>query len=308
MTNKWIRLLGALPLLWGALLHFPVASAQEFIDPELAFKFSAKAIDANTLEARWQIADGYYMYRDKFKFEVTGATLGKPVMPAGKIKTDEYFGKVETYRKDVRITLPIQRTPDAKSVTLKTTSQGCADAGLCYTPQTASVTIKLPAAAAGTAPAASGAESQSSTQAPSALAGLRSLGGMEMPKLLPPDEAFLVAAAMPDAQSARFDYTLTDNTYLYRNKLVFTVKSPVDIKIKVDTPAGDVKDDPTFGRTEVYHKNFSANLSLSRALAPGETLVLNAGWQGCNEAVGICYPPITRDFSLVPGAGAASSP
>ena len=308
---KWIRLLSALPILWGALVHFPVANAQEFIDPELAFKFSAKALDANTLEARWQIADGYYMYRDKFKFEVVGATLGKAVMPAGKVKSDEYFGKVETYRKDVRITLPIQRTPGTTSITLKTVSQGCADAGLCYTPQTASLTIKLPAliASAAAATPAPAVPQVSSIQAPSALEGLRSLGGLGMPKLLPPDEAFLVAAAMPTAQTAQFDYTLTDSTYLYRDKLGFVVKSPADVKIvKVDTPVGDVKEDPTFGRTEVYHKNFSATVTLSRALVPDEKLVLDATWQGCNEAVGICYPPINRDISLTPGVGAVALP
>ena len=310
---KWTRLLCALPILWGAFAHLPVVHAQEFIDPELAFKFSARALDANTLEARWQIADGYYMYRDKFKFEVTGAILGKPAMPAGKVKTDEYFGKVETYRKDVRITLPIQRTPGIASVTLKTVSQGCADAGLCYTPQTASISIKLPALIAAAA-AAPPPASSSVVPAASALDGLRSLGGMDMPKLLPPEEAFLVAAAMPDAQTVKIDYTLTDNTYLYRNKLAFVVKSPADVKIvQVDTPAGDVKEDPTFGRTEVYHKNFAASVTLSRALSSDEKLVLNATWQGCNEAVGVCYPPTQRDFILAAGAvttsvAAASAP
>jgi len=294
---KWIRLLGALPLLWGALAHFPVAHAEEFLDPEIAFKFSARALDANTLEARWQIADGYYMYRDKFKFAVAGATLGEPQLPAGKVKQDENFGKVETYRKDVRIALPIQRTPGVTSVTLTATSQGCADAGLCYTPQTASVSIKLPAlAAAVTAPAATATEGSAS-----ALEGLRSLvGGGGMPKLLPPDEAFLVAAAMADAQTVKLDVTLTPDTYLYRDKLAFIVKSPADVKVaRIDTPAGDVKDDPSFGRTEVYHRNFAASVTLSRALAAGETLLLEATWQGCNEAVGICYPPVSREFSLL---------
>src|SRR5512135_1067953 len=149
---KWIRLLSALFAVGGASGNFPVAHAEEFLDPEVAFKFSARALDANTLEAHWQIADGYYMYRDKFKFEVDGATLGTPQKPAGKLKQDENFGTVETYRKDVRIALPIQRTAGATSVTLKTVSQGCADAGLCYTPQSESVTIRLPAAVA--APAA----------------------------------------------------------------------------------------------------------------------------------------------------------
>ncbi len=308
---KWIRLLAALPVLWGALAHFPVAHAEEFLDPEVAFKFTARALDANTLEARWQIADGYYMYRDRFKFEVAGATLGSPALPAGKVKEDEYFGKVETYRKEVRIALPIQRSAGAETVTLKTTSQGCADAGLCYTPQTVSTTLKLPAlvAAVTSAPAQAAPPAASTAPAASALAGLRSLAGdAGMPQVLPPDEAFLVAAAMPDAQSVRFDYTLTADTYLYRDKLAYVVKSPADVRVaKVDTPAGDVKDDPTFGRTEVYHRNFSTGVTLSRTLAAGEQLVLEATWQGCNEAVGICYPPIKREFTLAATGGAAAA-
>ena len=315
---KWIRLLGALPVLWGALAisqvaHFPVAHAQEFLDPEVAFKFSARALDADTLEARWQIADGYYMYRNKFKFEVAGATLGAPQLPAGKVKEDENFGKVETYRKDVRIALPIKRTPGSTSVTLKTVAQGCADAGLCYTPQTESVSIKLPApeSAAMAAPAAAAPAASTVTPAAStsALAGLRSLAGdLGMPKLLPPDEAFLVAAAMADAQTVKFDYTPTADTYLYRDKLAYIVKSPADVKVaSIDTPAGDVKDDPSFGRTEVYHRNFVASVTLSRALAAGEQLVLEATWQGCNEAVGVCYPPIKREFPLVSAGSAVAT-
>ncbi len=306
---KWIRLLSVLPVLWGAFAHFPVAHAEEFLDPEVAFKFSARALDANTLEARWQIADGYYMYRDKFKFELAGATLGALQLPPGKLKQDEYFGKVETYLKDVRIALPIQRTPGATSVTLKTTSQGCADAGLCYTPQTVSATIKLPAPLAALPAAAAAAPEPVATPiATAALGGLRSLAGDDgMPNVLPPDEAFLVAAAMPDTQTIRFDYTLTANTYLYRDKLAFAVKSPADVKVaSVDTPAGDIENDPTFGRTEVYHRDFAASVTLSRALAANETLVLEATWQGCNEAVGICYPPIKREFSLA--ANGAATP
>ncbi|HEX5674587.1 MAG TPA: protein-disulfide reductase DsbD domain-containing protein, partial [Azonexus sp.] len=310
--NKWLRLLKVLPVLWGALALFPVAHAEEFLDPEVAFKFSARALDANTLEARWQIADGYYMYRDKFKFEVVGGTLGALKLPAGKMKEDENFGKVETYRKDVRIALPIQRTPGTTAITLKTTAQGCADAGLCYTPQTTSVSIKLPAlvTAAVAAPAPiPPAPTASAAPAASALEGLRSLAGMDMPKVLPPDEAFLVAAALPDAQTVKLDYTLTPDTYLYRDKLAFVVKSPADVKVaSVDSPAGDVKDDPSFGRTEVYHRNFAATLALSRALAADEKLMLEATWQGCNEAVGICYPPISRDFTLATAGGAAAAP
>ncbi|MDT3705843.1 MAG: protein-disulfide reductase DsbD [Thiobacillus sp.] len=304
IRTKWIRPLAAFFVLWGALIHFPVAHAEEFLDPEVAFKFTARALDANTLEARWQIADGYYMYRNKFKFELDGAVLGAPQLPAGKLKEDEFFGKVETFRKDVRITLPIERAAGAATVTLKATSQGCADAGLCYTPQTLSETVKLPALTV----AAVAAPAMAASPAAAALDGLRSLAGDRgMPKVLPPDEAFLVAATMPDPQRVKLDYTLTADTYMYRDKLAFVVKSPADVKVaKADTPAGDVKDDPTFGRTEVYHQDFSAAVTLSRALAADEKLVLEAAWQGCNEAVGICYPPIRRDFTLAMTGGAAA--
>ncbi|MDP2031176.1 MAG: protein-disulfide reductase DsbD [Thiobacillus sp.] len=294
-------------VIWGALALFqvalsPIAQAEEFLEPEAAFKFSARALDANTLEARWQIADGYYLYRDKFKFELNGGTLGRPALPAGKLKQDENFGRVETYRQDVRITLPIQRTPGVTSVTLTAVSRGCADAGLCYTPQTASATIKLPAVVAEPAPAAS--------LAPASLGGLRSLG---MPKLLPPDEAFVVEATLADAQTVTLDFTPTPDTYLYRDKLGWTVKSPADVKVlRADLPAGEIKNDPNFPTPmEVYHHKVAAQLMLSRALAADETLVLEAVWQGCNEKVGVCYPPVRRDFTLranatAPALGAAA--
>lgn len=299
--KTWLRLLKTLALAWGALALFPVAHAEEFLDPEIAFKFSVRAVDASTLEARWQIADGYYMYRDKFAFEVEGATLGAPKLPAGKMKEDENFGRVETYRREVRIALPIERAADVASVKLKAVSQGCADAGLCYTPQTETISVRLPALVAAVAAPAAAA----STAGPSILGGLRSLGG-GVPKLLPPDEAFLVSAAMADAQTAKVDYTLTPDTYLYRDKLGFVVKAPADVEVaSAELPAGAIEDDPTFGRTEVYRQNFSAAVTLSRALAPGEQLVLDAAWQGCNEAVGVCYPPTRRDFSLVAGGPVA---
>ena len=141
-----LRRLLLLPLL---LLTTHLAwGGDEPLDPELAFKFSARAVDAKTIEARWQIADGYYMYRDKFRFELTPATakLGTPQFPPGKIKDDEFFGKVETYRKEVKILLPFVAGADISSVTLKTSVQGCADLGICYPPTPQQTTVQLIAA------------------------------------------------------------------------------------------------------------------------------------------------------------------
>ncbi len=294
-------------LLWVSLNTF--VHAEDFLDPDVAFKFSARALDAKTLEAHWQIADGYYLYRHKFKFELTGGKLGSPRFPAGKMKDDENFGKVEIYLKEVRIVLPIERTPGTTAVTLKATYQGCADAGLCYTPQTQSLLIKLPAAVSASetnksppAPPAKApvAEVPQQTQSAAALAGLKSLaGGMEMPRVLPPDEAFKTQAEMKDPQTVVMNYRLAPGTYLYRDKLKLDVTTPGGVTVKqAETPQPDVKDDPNFGRTEVYHHDFSATFTLSRALSANEKLSAEAGYQGCNETAGICYPPITTPFIL----------
>ena len=121
------------------------ARAEEPLPPDQAFRFTARVIDSSTIEARWKIVDGYYMYRDKFKFTLDGATLGTPAIPRGEIKDDETFGKVETLRKEVVIRLPITaaKVGDGK-LTLKAVSQGCWDGGICYPPLSQQALLELP--------------------------------------------------------------------------------------------------------------------------------------------------------------------
>ena len=127
------------------------AAGAELLPPEQAFRFSARALNDRTLEARFAIADGYYLYREKFKFAVTpdGAALGMPELPAGKIKTDEFFGKVETYRGTVVVRLPLSGAMAGQTVVLAADSQGCADVGVCYPPTRQQLTLALPAPGAG---------------------------------------------------------------------------------------------------------------------------------------------------------------
>jgi thiol:disulfide interchange protein DsbD len=114
-------------------LLMPLAhAADDFLDPEEAFKFSAKMVDPKTIEVTYHIADGYYMYREQFAFKAEGAKLGAPVIPPGKVKFDETFKKdVETYRGSITVQLPVEAS---SGFTLTVTSQGCADKGLCYSP------------------------------------------------------------------------------------------------------------------------------------------------------------------------------
>jgi thiol:disulfide interchange protein DsbD len=151
MQSKLYRIFALLFLLF---LH-GFSSAQELLPPEVAFKFSARALDAGTLEVRYQIADGYYLYRDKFKFAAEPETvkLGAAQFPQGDVHNDEFFGKVETYRKELRIRLPLTHDAATNKLKLAVTSQGCADVGVCYVPQQQTAEIELPAA--GSAAAAS---------------------------------------------------------------------------------------------------------------------------------------------------------
>ena len=145
--------LGLLVLLCGQ-----VRAADDFLEPEKAFQFSARMVAADRAEVSFAIAKGYYLYREQFRFEADGASLGPAVIPPGKVKFDENFQKkVETYRDQIRIELPVTGTQAA--FTLRAISQGCADAGLCYPPMTSTAKLDpniITAASASTPPSSTG--------------------------------------------------------------------------------------------------------------------------------------------------------
>lgn len=96
-------------LLWMAA---SLAGAADLLHPAQAFKPTARALDGRTVEVRFAIADGYYLYRDKFRFavETEGVKLGMPSLPRGKEKIDETFGNVEVFYREVLIRLPVGGT------------------------------------------------------------------------------------------------------------------------------------------------------------------------------------------------------
>lgn len=142
-----IRLL----LLLAVALAAAPAAAQlfwgepELLDPERAFRISARALDEQTVEVEFKIAKGYYMYRDRFSFKTeAGRPLAEVEIPRGKVKEDKFFGKSETFRELVRIRVPVTAEEAAKgSVLLRVTSQGCSDKGVCYTPLEQIVRVSL---------------------------------------------------------------------------------------------------------------------------------------------------------------------
>ena len=134
---------------------FAIAAAAGAVGPKLlpadqAFRLSARALDSKTLEIRFDVADGYYLYRDKLKvgIEPASAAPGAPDLPPGKVIEDEFFGRVATYRGPVLIRVPLAGGQAGQSLEVAVESQGCADAGVCYPPQKQHLTVTLPAAGA----------------------------------------------------------------------------------------------------------------------------------------------------------------
>ena len=116
----------------------------KLLPPEQAFRLSARALDPSTIEARFDVADGYYLYRDKLRFSVNPGSAAPLTLPPGKPKHDEFFGDVEIYRGVVTVRLPLASAAPGRVLTLSADSQGCADAGVCYPPTREQVQLTLP--------------------------------------------------------------------------------------------------------------------------------------------------------------------
>ena len=280
------------------------AAEQELLDPDKAFAFNATVKDATTLQASWKIADGYYMYRERIRFDsdTPGIELGNPVLPAGKIKNDEFFGEIAVFRNQVTATIPFSRSADGPaSLQLSAVSQGCADVGVCYPPHTQLAQLKLPATLA------AAAKSASSLQSLNTLTNTLGLNS-GADEFLDPDEAFQASVSETRPGLLLVRWSIADGYYLYRDKLkVRLIEGPGVTLGAVELPPGETMHDEFFGDVQVFHHEVEARVPVQGTTGAGE-IKLQIAYQGCAEA-GICYPPMKKlvDVALTaPGAGTAS--
>jgi len=130
-------------------LTVSVVQAQDFLPPERAFAMQARQVSPTQFSISYRIADGYYMYRDRFefsRFENVPLKLEKPSMPPGIVKYDPTFEQDMTlYFGSVEFVLDLPRWPDTQQprpFAIDIVSQGCAEAGLCYPPMTSSLFVQ----------------------------------------------------------------------------------------------------------------------------------------------------------------------
>ncbi len=116
---------------------------------------------------------------------------------------------------------------------------------------------------------------------------------------LPPDQAFKLKVSVRGPNTLIAELAPAPQHYLYKGKVSFALKNASGVMIRqVQLPAGEVKNDPFFGQMEVYRKPIQAEIALDRTpRAKGLTLL--ARYQGCNEKLGVCYPPIDKSVDLV---------
>ncbi|HEY3597328.1 MAG TPA: protein-disulfide reductase DsbD [Paraburkholderia sp.] len=163
----------AVALLVGCLLVALLSAgaahaADDFLDPAVAFKFSATE-QPGEIDVNYKIADGYYMYRERFVFTARNgtSTISDAQLPAGHVKFDQTFQKnVETYRGNLTIRIPVKHA--AGPFDLAVTSQGCADAGICYPPMERVYHVNGAALQPATAGITTDVTAQTQTNAPAA--------------------------------------------------------------------------------------------------------------------------------------------
>ncbi len=299
------------------LLPFWAPAAGAFDESDLlpvdeAFALEARAIDADHVQFRFSIADGYYLYRHRFSVEAldADAPAGSLDSPRGTPYHDEFFGDVETWRDSVVATLGELRGSLVAPRRFLVKYQGCADMGICYPPQRREVLVESVAdAAAATQGALSNALPAIGQPAAINLGGLGGLGGAAgfgtdaLP--LPAEEAFRFEAIANSATELLLRFTPAPGYYLYRDRSEFRLLDAQGVQLSsAQWPKGVEHQDEHFGDVIVYFDQIDLPLGLRRSRAEAGPLTLEATFQGCQND-GICYPPMTRQVTLQLPAAAA---
>ena len=291
----------------------------DLLPSEDAFRFSAQLVGEEGIQARWEIAEGYYMYRDKMEFHLSGDGLvfSDPVYPTGHIKQDELFGTVEVYTHQFETLIPISDSGTGP-ITLLAKGQGCNEpVGVCYPPMEHRIafqptsrvqpidepsTPSLPVEQPDSTPSAD-MSALTGSQNPSFgsfddASELRNLlaAGMDQPDFLDVDDAFRLKLTVLSEGRLTADFKIADGYYLYHDKIQFTQDGDAPVP-RITLPQGVMKKDEYFGEVAVHQTDFSVPMTLRPDSSGQFSPVLKATYQGCAEG-GICYSPVNKTFDL----------
>ncbi len=268
------------------------AQDDELLDVDEAFAPKVLKTDIDSITLRIDIAPKYYLYKHAFKFpnENQNVVFGEAQIPDGHKKEDEFFGEVETYHNKIDIVIPYTNKDVKRTTKFKFKYQGCAEAGVCYPPQTKEVEIKLPIQQIATMPINSlGSPANNGLGLNSDDSGWNG----QSDSVLPETQAFKFETIALDVNKLSARFTMGDNIYLYKDKVKLkSLTKGVEIG-EVNFPKGKVKQDPHFGDVEVFYGQMEVDIPVIRQPDSPNQLQLQAEFQGCVDE-GICYPPSLR--------------
>ena len=294
-----------IPLFCALLAGIGLAHADDpdnLLPVDQAFRVEATALDRQTVNLKFAIADDYYLYRGRISTKSADAAtkLGTLDLPAGEKKHDEFLGDVEVYHHGFTAIQHLDMPATATHAMIELRYQGCHQVTpkICFPPQKKILTVALPAATA--APASLNAALGAATGESSSL----SLLGGNQP--LPVEQAFKfeAIATAPNQILARF--TMPKGYYLYRDKTAFHAAADSGVTLGAPSfPPGEDHTDANFGHATVYVDQVEIPVPLSRTNTAAQTLALTANYQGCKEG-SVCYPMTahTVDVELPAATGA----
>ncbi|MBV6775624.1 protein-disulfide reductase DsbD family protein [Xanthomonas euvesicatoria] len=317
--SRWIArcALLAAPLLAAPLAVLAPAPAQaavteaDLLPVDQAFALSATADSRDRIALHWKIAPGYYLYRHRISVKAgKGFAAGELALPEGESKHDEFFGQVQTYRKQLQATLAGKADPAVQTAVLQVQYQGCADAGVCYPPQRREIRLDLPAAdATGAQATAAPRENLGAlvprNAAPRLFGASGQTAGVDaLP--LPAEQAFNFEAIVGDGNSLLLRFTPAPGYYIYRDRTSLALEGASGVRTGLPRwPQGKAHRDEHFGDVVVYFDQAEVTLPLLRDHPDPAHVTLVATFQGC-QTDGICYPPMTRRVALDVPAGTVS--
>ncbi len=266
-----------LTFLIGLAISLNLWAAKDPIDVDKAFTFEGVVIENNQPVAKWKVAKDYYLYQERFSFSAPNAEI-TPRYPKAEIKDDPIFGKTPVYHDQVAIPLQVQ-TPDT-SIELTVKYQGCWEGGVCYPPQTRKVTLTLPNAPS---------EQQGNEENPLAAIAQLITPDTQNNHPLPVEQAFAFTSKQ-SGDTLVLQWRIQPQYYLYQDKIKLIPSDGLTLGA-LTLPPAEVKDDPVFGQTQVYHNQ----LELKVPFSGSGTLTVH--YQGCWEG-GVCYPPQQKTLQI----------
>ena len=274
---------------WQLFLIFLLASCSEDISNksdtsespllrvEEAFKYEL-ASDESSLWIKWIIEDGYYLYKDKIKFESDDIDIKLFELPQGLFHEDEFFGVQQIYRDSVSFQIPYENKNNIQDeIVIKISSQGCADRGICYPPQRWSNSVEINNTIANLEPKF-----------------LESMSNNSETSSNIPFKPYLTAI---DNNTMEIAFQISPNYYLYKNKIKIKALNPFIKMGAIELPKGKIKSDPWFGENEVYFNEVFGRISLSKDFITEENADFIIEYQGCLENE-ICLPPQIKKINV----------